>query len=308
MQPDFGKLQLPERLRESVERVHGETGRKWLATLPALLSECCARWSLELEQPFENLSYNLALPGRIAGDGEIVLKLGVPCRELLTEAAALSLFDGSGAVRLLEHDAPRGILLMERMVPGTPLSCLQKDAEATRIAASLMRSLWHTPPAGHAFPSLATWFGAFERLRNKFDGGTGPFPPALIANAEQTFKQLNSAPDGNVVLHGDLHHTNIIFSAERGWVAIDPKGILGEPGYDIGPFMLNRLPAGAPASETLEILKRRLSIFADELAIKRERLAHWAFCHAVLSAVWDFEDSAEWQDTIHLAQMLKRLG
>ena len=300
-------MQIPKNLKKTVERVHGESGRQWLVTLPALISECRARWSLELDKPFENLSYNLVLPGRMPDGTEIVLKLGVPCRELLTEAAALSLFAGTGAVSLLDADAPRGILLMERLTPGTPLYKLQGDAEATYIAAALMLRLWRTPPAEHSFSSLAVWFRAFERLRERFDGGGDFLPLELIARAERTFAELNTSSDEEVILHGDLHHGNILYSASDGWVAIDPKGICGDPGYEIGSFMLNGLPVEASDSVAREILSRRLSIFSDVLQIGRERLAGWAFCHAVLSAVWDFEESSEPSGTIRLARMMERL-
>lgn len=324
-------MRIPTALIQRVERVHGAAGRQWLATLPGLVSECCSRWSLELDQPFENLSYNLVLPGRIsrglfdsvADSAQIVLKLGVPCRELATESAALTLFQGVGAVRLLDHDSLGGALLMERVTPGTPLHNLQRnnedkedngnkwDIEATRIAAALMRRLWRQPPVNHPFPSLEIWFEAFKQLRKRFAGGSGPFPGTLIARAEKVFADLNASSDRSVILHGDFHHANILFSGKGEWLAIDPKGISGDPGYEIGSFMLNQLPVGAPEATielTMEILSRRLSIFSEELGIGIERLARWAFCHAVLSALWDFEESAEWRRTIQLAQMLARLG
>jgi streptomycin 6-kinase len=84
--------------------------------------------------------------------------------------------------------------------------------------------------------------------------------------------ELNSTSESSVILHGDLHHANIIISAGRGWLAIDPKGVCGDPGYEVGPFMMNQIPAGASDTEVKEILKQRISIFSDELQIKRERL------------------------------------
>ena len=305
--PNPELMQIPNGLTETIERVHGERGRLWIETIPALIAECRERWALELERPFDNLSYNLVLPGRNSEGADVVLKLGVPCSELLTEAAALTLFGGIGAVRLLDHDAARGVLLMERAIPGTPLNKLQPDPEATQTAARLMRHLWREAPAGHSFPSLAVWFQAFDRLRSKFDGGSGPFPEELIARAERRFLDLNTSSEQAVILHGDLHHENILSSARSGCVAIDPKGICGDPGYEVGSFMLNQLPVGASEVVLREIFGRRLSVFSEELQIKRERLAGWAFCHAVLSAVWDFDESAEWRGTIHLAQILEQL-
>jgi streptomycin 6-kinase len=301
-------VQIPKSLRATVERVHSEAGRQWLASVSTIVRECLTRWSLELDQPFENLSYNLVLPGRLPDGKEIVLKLGVPCAELSMEAAALSLFQGVGAVRLLDHDAARGILLMERVIPGTPIYKLQDDAEATRTAARLMRRLWRMPPANHAFPSLAVWFRAFARLRQKYNDGSGPFPAELIAKAESTFTELNASAATDVILHGDLHHENILSSAKGEWLAIDPKGISGDPGYEVGSFMLNQLPMKAADEKTSEILDQRLAIFSDELQISRDRLARWSFCHAVLSAVWDFEEGADWYGTASLALILDRLG
>jgi streptomycin 6-kinase len=300
-------VQLPESLRETIERVHGRRGRLWLAALPALLEGCRARWSLELGRPFSGLSYNLVIPARDPSGAEVVLKLGVLCRELVSEAAALSLFDGVGAVRLLDHDAEHGALLLERVMPGTPVHELPDDAEATRTAVRLMLRLWREPPEGHTFSPLAERFRAFDRLRSNFGGGSGPFPAELIAKAEHTFYGLNASAERSLILHGDLHHTNILSSTERGWLAIDPKGVCGDPGYEVGSFMLNRLPAGASESALLEYMRRRLSIFSEELRVGQGRLAGWAFCHAVLSALWDFEESADWRPTVRLARILERL-
>lgn len=301
-------MQIPKDLSEKVERVHGDRGRAWLEKLPALVNECRERWSLNLGQPFANLSYNLALPATGPDGVDLVLKLGVPCPELLTEAAALDVFQGVGAVRLLDHDAPRGILLMERAIPGSPVHELQSEPEATRTAARVMRDLWQPPPANHAFPSLEIWFQAFARLRKNFAGGSGPFPPQLIDKAEHTFAALNASTVYQVLLHGDLHHANLLFSGKRGWLAIDPKGICGDAGYEVGPFMLNQLPAGAPETVMREILKQRLVIFSEELAVSERRLAQWSFCHAVLSALWDFEESAEWRQTMKLALILEQFS
>jgi streptomycin 6-kinase len=301
-------MQIPSGLRETIRRAHGPAGKQWLAALPTLLDEWRARWRLRLDEPFENLSYNLVIPGRTLAGLRVVLKMGVPCSELLTEAEALRLFQGEGAVRLLDDDAERGALLLERITPGSPLYELQAGAEAASTAARLMRELWRTPPAKHSLPAIAAWFRAFEELRSRLGGGVGSLPPEIISRSERALTELEASSRGSVLLHGDLHHANILFSDERGWVAIDPKGIVGDRGYEVGSFMLNQLPAGASAAEITTIFAERLSIFADELKIDGKRLARWAFCHAVLSALWSAEEDDEWQSTIRLAQLLERLG
>ncbi|MEP6921232.1 MAG: aminoglycoside phosphotransferase family protein [bacterium] len=319
--PHYLAVRIPPSLADKIERIHGAAGREWLRTFPVLLEECCARWSLQLEKPFANLSYNIVLPGtaRLPGSTHrtgVVLKLGVPCAELDNEVRALHFFKGEGAARLLDQEVQRGALVLERVIPGTSLHLHSEtsDADATWIAAALMRHLWSAAETNisaateESLPALAKWFQAFERLRKTFDGGTGLFPDRLIAGAEVTFAELIASADTRVVLHGDLHHDNILFSASRGWVAIDPKGIIGDPGYEVGSFMLNQLPQEASEIDILQILKGRLEIFSVELGISRQRLARWAFCHAVLSAVWDFEEAADWSGTARLAEMFEQLG
>src|SRR6185437_12258032 len=115
-----------------------------------------------------------------------------------------------------------------------------------------------------------------------------------------------SAP-GSVILHGDLHHENILHSHDEGWLAIDPKGVCGDPGYEVGSFILNQLPKNASQLELREILSRRLSVFLDELNIAGNRLIGWAFCHAMSSAAWSFEEGAEYEQTIFVANVLKDL-
>jgi streptomycin 6-kinase len=208
-------------------------------------------------------------------------------------------------VRILDHDDAAGALLLERVVPGRPVHEIEEESESTLTAARLMKRLWREPPSEHSFPSLSTWFRAFPRLRASFNGGTGPFAEELIAKAESTFVELN-ADSHQFLLHGDLHHTNILSSERGGWVAIDPKGVIGDPGYEVGAFVRNQLPA--TESKIMEALDRRLSIFSDELQISYERLAQWSFFHAVLSAIWSFEESEDVEKTIGIAQLLSDLS
>jgi streptomycin 6-kinase len=91
------------------------------------------------------------------------------------------------------------------------------------------------------------------------------------------------------LLHGDLQHYNVLFDAERGWLAIDPKGVVGETEYEIGAFVRN--PVAQPelflSRSTIE---RRLKQFTNRLNLDYERALGWAFAQAVLSAIWSIED------------------
>jgi streptomycin 6-kinase len=299
-------MRLSDSLQEKFRRVHGERADAWLADFPSILSECKKRWDLDFERPFDNLSYHFVIRAR-TNRTEVVLKLGVPSEEFQREMSALAFFGGLGAVRLLDCDTRRGALLMERANPGTPIYLSCTDDEATGIAATLMRRLWRDEPSTHSFPSLVRWFKAFEQLRHQFHGSTGPFAEELITKAERMFIDLEASTQRRCILHGDLHHENILSSRRDDWLAIDPKGLCGDPGYEVSSFMLNQLPHLSTDSAVRNVLENRLAIFAEELEISQPRLARWSFCHAVVSALWDFEEQCDPGKTLRVATILGAL-
>ena len=179
------------------------------------------------------------------------------------------------------------------------------DAAATRIAAGVMRALWRPVPEGAPFLPVAEWFSrAFVRHRAEY-GGAGPFPPALFARAQALAWELLASPVETVLLHGDLHHYNILSNSQHPerapWMAIDPKGVTGDPGFDVGQFLLNPDLDGAEVRPA--VVRRRLDIFAETLEYDRDRLAAWAVVEPVLSACWSAEDGGDgWQGAIAVAE------
>lgn len=273
--------------------LHGQRGAAWVAGLPALIADLEARWGLRALPPFPNLSYNYAAPAELADGTPAVLKLGVPGPELLSEMAALGHFGGHGCVRLLACEPELGAMLLERLRPGTMLSTMADDEAATRIAANVMLDLWRPPPAEHRFPQAAEWASGLGRLRALFDGGTGPLPERLVVAAEGYFKELLAAGAEPVLLHGDLHHFNILSSERASWLAIDPKGLVGDRGYEVGALLHNPVGSCLDVPDPAGKLARRVSTLAEMLTMERQRVAMWGMAMAVLSAWWSLEDANE---------------
>ena len=239
---------------------------------------------------------------------KVVLKLGVPNPELLSEIAALQAYAGVGAARLLDVDPGRGVLLEECLEPGSPLSELEDEAQAVSIAASLMRQLWRPVPIEAPFPSLARWTIGLKELRPHFGGGCGPFPPALVDRAEKLRDELLASPGEPVLLHGDLHHTNILSARRQPWLAIDPKGVVGERTYEPTSFLYNHLPKPVAPGELKALLARRIDQFAAELDLERERLLAWGLVQCVLSGWWSYTDHGHgWETVIAIAGLLADL-
>jgi streptomycin 6-kinase len=199
------------------------------------------------------------------------------------------------------------------------LSTLE-DEDATRIAAEMMMRMWRsgldtsletrdysTIGDDYKFIPLTDWFyGGFERMRKKFDGGTGPLNERLVERVESSVKDFFIENHNPVLIHGDFHHYNIL-SSERGWLAIDPKGVIGPAGYEVGPFMMNPRDRFSDGIDRRLILKR-IDILHEHLGFERERILEWSLAHAVLSAWWGVEDNTGWEYAAGFAEMISGLN
>ncbi|MGZ6387830.1 MAG: aminoglycoside phosphotransferase family protein [Ktedonobacterales bacterium] len=308
MSRDNDQPDVPSDFAAFIAEYFGARGAAWLVELPDLLAQYAREWQLELLPPFAPLSFNYVAPV-VRADGSLaVLKVGVPEEEARTGIAFLRLCDGDGAVRLLEADAEHCALLMERAFPGIPLTRLEDDDEATGIAAELMRVLWRPVPATHSFITVARRLRAFARVREMHGGGAGPLPEGMLSRAEGLAVELLASAPYERVLHGDLHHDNIVSAQRVPWLAIDPKGLVGDPGFETGALMNN--PYGrmetwtAPARQ----FARRADILAERLGYPRERILAWSFTQAILSACWEvIAGTARYRPWVARAEVLATL-
>ena len=316
-------MQLPDSFITTIQKAFKEDGENFLAFLPALVEDASQRWGLTDIRPVPNLSYNFVAFAK-RGTEDVILKIGVPNPELNSEMVALKLFDGDGACQLLACDEERGFLLLERLNPGTVLADIPDD-ERTNIAIDVMQKIWRPLDSGsslalrvlpaaeqqaarlQSFIQLSDWFDELKTVRPKFDGGTGPFPKKIFERVESFLPELFA--DENVkLIHGDFHHFNILLS-ERGWLAIDPKGVIGPAGYEIGPLMINPWGSLSDGVSFKAQTKRRIDIFRERLGWERETILKWATAHAVLSTWWDTQpDGTGGEYSLWCAEMFSEIN
>jgi streptomycin 6-kinase len=284
---------------------NGEAGAFWLQSLPTLIETCEKQWSLKVFPPFP-LTYNYVAPC-IRSDGtHAVLKIGFPQdREFQTEIEALSVFQGEGIEKLLQADKDNAVLLLERVTPGVPLSTIKDDEEATRNLATVMKRLWKPLPEKHRFITIAEWAEAIPRLRRQYQGTSGPLPAHLVDKAERLFTELIASSAEPVLVHGDLHHDNVLSSKRTGWLAIDPKGIAAEPAYETAAMLRNPRTRLQHHPDIKKILTRRILVMSEALQIEPQRIYQWGLAQTVLSAVWSAVDERKgWEHAIAVAEML----
>jgi streptomycin 6-kinase len=266
--------------------------------LPEQIEALSQGWRLEPGPALPGLSYHYVCEACLEDGQPAVLKLGPPTVSLAREIAALAAWEGRGMARLLAHDAAAGALLLERLQPGGTLrgrigSDGAGDEGATDIAVELMQDLWRPVPAGVDFPSVGDLAEGLGQLRDRYDGGTGPLPQAMVARAEGLFAELLASSGPTILLHGDLHHLNILESGPGAWRAIDPQGLLGEPACELAAFLRNPWDGLLDWPAAGRILARRVDQFAEGLALERARILGWGFALAILSAWWSVEDGTE---------------
>jgi streptomycin 6-kinase len=287
---------IPARFINEMFVYHGEEGRAWIDELPRILADCEKRWDVKIGPPFSNLSFHYVAPAVCSDGTQVIIKAQSPTDEFVCETEALRIFAGRGMVKLLACDADDHVLMLERLYPGNVLSNMEDDEKAISAAVSVMRQLWRPVPAGHSFPSVQDWGQGFVRLRERYHGGNGPFPAALLDEAERLFAELSASMAEPVLLHGDLHQENILASEREPWLGIDPKGLIGEPAYETGPLLRNFFPQLWQHPQPGRVLARRIDQMSEELELDRARIRGWGIAQAILSVWWSVEDSGRIED------------
>lgn len=281
-------LNLPNDYVQTIKNIHKENGEVWLKNFDALIDYCETKWKFKVLPPFE-LSYNFVAPAKKEDGGEVVLKLSVPNKEFHSEVEALRYFDGIGMVRIIETEVEKGILILERLTPGKTLATHEDDLETTEIAAAIMGELWIPETSGSNLPKIEERLRSLLNFHRKHPTGRTPITQELLQKAIHTFRSLLEEKNQRYILHGDLHHYNILKSGSS-WLAIDPKGLVGEREYDTIQFLLNKLP-----EENIEpILAKRIDILVERLQLDERRILAWGFAHGVLSTCWSLEDGEEY--------------
>jgi streptomycin 6-kinase len=218
------------------------------------------------------------------GPEAVVLKVVARRGDEWRSGEVASVFGARGVVRVREHAG--GAVLMVRLTPGRSLveTVLRgRDGEATTILADVLRAMRATPPPPReaGFATVEEWGRAFEWYAAS---GDRRIPGHLVADACATYADLCRSQADRRLLHGDLQHSNVLFDRSRGWVAIDPKGVVGETEYELGALLRNPREAPELFADPATV-ERRLALLTSALGLDRTRALRWAFAQAVLSAI-----------------------
>ena len=277
-------MKLNSEFVSNISDIYGELGKTWLKDLPIHIERICIQWNVQFVKPIPDLSYNFVGIVKIHSGVDAILKMAPVKEHIASEAHWLHCFT-SGVATLYEYNELENAILMEQLKPGQSLKSLVKegkDDDATRIICRTIKNIQSHQIESFAFKHLSEMAYGFDLLIGHID-------ERLISKAKTLFHEHTNDRKNDVVLHGDLHHDNILSSGDD-WKAIDPHGYVGDPVFEVGPMIYNPLDGSFPKDKSLsEIVKRRIAILQEELPFDPQRIKDWTFCMALLSAAWTIE-------------------
>ncbi|WP_051908785.1 aminoglycoside phosphotransferase family protein [Candidatus Odyssella acanthamoebae] len=295
---DSGQLTIPLSFQKTIINLYGEKGQLWLENLPSLFTHLSQSHNLRNLTLVDNLSYNLVLTG-LQDKTPIALKIGLDKSALQQEATALKAFAGNGAIALRAHE--NGLLILEQAIPGTSLKSFfpQRDQDALKIACIIMQKLHQAKIPDEKFPHIKDWLHGLKEYTldsNNRDLSFHHHRASVLAN------RLLSTMAQPVLLHGDLHHGNILHH-QGNWLAIDPKGVVGEPAYEVAAFIRNPILQLYIHPDFEKLIKVRIFLFSHLLQLTAQRIQEWCYVQSVLGwigALNDRENTTPYQQFANL--------
>lgn len=291
---------LPDTFIKQIQGVHGDAASAWLNNFDKLVADCEKQYDLKIKHPFD-LSYNFVAPAKRSDGSEVVLKVVVDQKEFEAELLALQLLSGESTVKVLAFERERGTMILERIQPGQTLAEIEDDDEATLIAANVMKKLMIPAPVDSNLLTVLDRENSLKRIYQNYNNYQ-PISKATIEEALFITEKLNTSIEKPYLLHGDLHHYNILANGDS-WTVIDPKGLIGDREYEVVQYLLNKLPK----YQVEEITEKRVDIFVDLLNLNKERVLLRAYSHAVLATCWTIEDGHVQESFLNTIQVFKSL-
>lgn len=257
----------------------GEPALRWVSSLPDLIGELAATWHLDLDFSSPRFGANaLVLLGERRGE-PCALKASRPDHRVTAEAEALRVWNGQGAVRILEWSSKDNVLLLEGLDPDRSLEAVPL-AEAAEVIGRLVRQL--AVPAPHGFRGSLD-LGAEARAYHSKQRDLGaPLPDEWVQLASGLLADLLGTAS-RMLVPSDLHSGNVLAGSRRSWLAIDPRPVVGDPEVSVADVLLWRLPLDAEPSYVTALVETIVS--AGDLDMRKVRewvivraVGHWLWC------------------------------
>jgi streptomycin 6-kinase len=276
-------IEAPEAFARSTVEREGERGEAWLAELPGIVAGLLERWGCVQDGEVLHGGVGVIVPV-LRGAGTAVIKVSFPHPGNDFEPDAFAAWGGRGAVMLYERDDSQYGMLLER-VDSSTLAEVEDSDEVASVAGRISRRLAIPAPAG--LPRMKDEAGAWEdQLLRDAAELEHPMPAYVVDAALATIRELATVQP-EVLIHGDFHARNILRAEREDWLAVDPKGYVGDPAYDAGNLLRVRAVLNfIENDDVVKLANRFLDIYTEAAEIDRERAQRWSQLLLVQGAFW----------------------
>lgn len=250
----------------------------------ALYSE---QWQLSSYRLIPSYSANLVFTCVSARYGDSVLKIASPYSDLSDEYRALLEYDGTAFCRVFAADLENGVMLEERIQPGTPLRDETSLERRLSIFSSLYRDLHKPSEHPEKYPTYQGWVRKITKYMSTRQDCQELY--RHMKKADELCSSIAEQYTGKMLLHGDFHHDNILLSQTGGYKIIDPKGVIGDPVWDVPRFILNEFEDQI-TSELYEKMNKVIEMLAKELKIPENIVRQCQYVETAMGNCWCVED------------------
>jgi streptomycin 6-kinase len=269
-----------EIIKQNIINIYGKKGEEWLQDIPQILSQLTKLWNLSSISEVDNMTFNYIVKAMQHQDIPVIVKIGCDKQIIIDELKTLRHFNGHGSIQVIDYFPEHNALLLTQAIPGISLKAYKESK--IDIYIEVMNKLHSIEiPQEHGYKHIKDWLIALDQVSG--------IPEKLLKKAISLKNNLLNNSRAEYILHGDLHHDNIIQNG-KDWLAIDPKGIIGEAEFEIAAF----------DSTDLE----ELYALAEKAGLEAERVIDWVFVRLTLNAAWTIEDNGNPSMYIELLEKL----
>ncbi len=243
-------------------------GPQWVRDLSRLVREAAEYFDVTIGPAFPNSHVSYTAPATRRDGSDAVLKVQFPHPECVYEAAALQVWDGAGAVQLLDQFPGHSALLLERCTPGTPLSQLN-CASAMDVYCDLLPRLWKptSAPISTLADEAQRWH---DGLLDEWTRQEQPVPRRWVDMAMEACLGLAPSQGESVLVHQDMHANNVLRAEREPWLVIDPKPLLGEREFSVASIVRSN-----ELGSSRDLVLYRFDRLCGDLQLDRDRARSW---------------------------------
>jgi streptomycin 6-kinase len=289
-----------KQFKKNIINIFGERGKNWIANLPHLVEMLAVHWELKDVTPVNSMSFNYVAKAISNTNQSVVLKISCDAESIADEKQALLYFNGNGSIKLIDYNDEYNALLIQQAVPGDTLKSLypaQPDYVMDCYINTMKKLHDKKFSNKYEYRHIADWLKILDQLLPK------EMPARLLNRALELREKLLTSMGALVFLHGDLHHDNILKQGNE-WLAIDPKGVVGEPEVEIAAFDFMYVAELANKKNIKELFEKRVERLAKKADLDQQRIKDWVFVRLILMAAWSIEDNDNPSWAIKLAEIL----